>query len=809
LSLGSFHALVSHTRQLDADRSTREARALTRPLATFAPPQADGSSIRARTVDAAGRNTEGFDTSSSNNRNSATASETATTAPKPFFGTPAPSSLPLLGVEEAPAAALALASSEAELWPPLPQLSDDNEEEDGSSQYEHQVASLREWLRATFALVLTPAQELAPSALRNPLRNGTLLALVARVFLARSLEQHPAYDLEDGSGTRALARDVKALLPIKHAPASIEAALENNVRALEVLRRVIVLERRNDGGDAMSAAAGPSTAAAVTTEAPLFASLLRSMSARVEAIVERLLHGDRSGSSSSRSGHDEEKQDHLHQLSHRTAWSLLAYLRSEWERDHSDDGTTGAVPQAAADDEQEAPWSLVELALLEWMQSVGVGNGVLGTGGSAGSGTSGGTKAQRQSQQQQLQQPISVAAFLSLFRKGVLLCDLVAATWPHNAAVASSARPFSASSSSLVRSSAPFPASLGHVDRDPRTWAVCRSNLRKALGALARRGCGMSMHLLREHTEATLESLLAGRRSTIMQLLYDVYAAHVGEPPHDKESECMGRSSRRRRSSSSKAKHTQLQTAAPTSTKAIAPSQSKQVVPLLTSTSVSGSAGAAGVAGSDNDTTARMVSEALQLHAWLRGLQLRSVNERVGNAPAVLLSVAEMRRVNEEQRASLLAISNAASPENTVAAAAALSATSVFSDGLVLCDVVSALRRAPLTGVVRGGSLLLSSGSVSRHRASSLHNVELAFEALRHKMSHSSRMPLTLLYREVARAIVRDEDEEEGGADDEAKERRLGARALLRALFRDMRAAFPAASLTARTGLMRGRKLPA
>jgi len=281
-----------------------------------------------------------------------------------------------------------------------------------------------------------------------------------------------------------------------------------------------------------------------------------------------------------------------------------------------------------------------------------------------------------------------------------------------------------------------------------------------------------------------LDAVAGGNdRKTVMQLLYDIHAASAGEPPHDNESECMGRAPikllahTRKKSVSAltkKPSHVpQLQTA------------HKQVVPLLSAPSLSSSSSSA----VSEDATARMVSDALLLHAWLRGLQLRSVNERVGRAPLVLLSAAELRMVPDSARASLLGLSGKTSaPELdpavverlwAEATASSSSETNVFSDGLVLCDVVASLRRSPLAGVVRGGTMLLSSGSASR-RASALHNVELCFAALR----QSQRMPLTLLYREVARSIVRDED-----------------RAVLRALLKDVRAAFPAGALSARTGL--------
>jgi DNA mismatch repair ATPase MutL len=157
----------------------------------------------------------------------------------------------------------------------------------------------------------------------------------------------------------------------------------------------------------------------------------------------------------------------------------------------------------------------------------------------------------------------------------------------------------------------------------------------------------------------------------------------------------------------------------------------------------------------------RVVDDALLLFKWLQSLQLKCINERV-SAPRALLSPQECAQLPSEFR-SQLGLAQAGAASDSVLPPSPFA----FADGHLLCAIVSKLQRSPLSGAVRPPS---TGQSQTTRRAVSLHNVELAIDALR----NHQRMPLTYLYREPAIAIVQQDA------------------ATLRALLLDIRTAFPA-----------------
>ena len=372
----------------------------------------------------------------------------------------------------------------------------------------------------------------APSPLSDPYRNGTLLCELARKFLARLLPSSGAGAAGEAAADAAgdAVALAKSLVPIRRHPLVLSAVLENCIRGLLGLRRA--LRARQHRWDEAAAAADPSAlpvAPASHNNSVPFATMLLSLSPRLEALVDAVVKGDRDA-----------------------LWGLLAYLHAEWsltraaDADHqrpqqqlavSPSNNTAAATAAAC-----ASWTPVEVSLLQWMQALGVGVGLGVSEDHVGGGFSGPLSQQPEAAvavavgpQLHVLPPlpqIGVQQLMSLMRKGVLLCELVLATAPASPAAAAAA-PSDGSQEALrlLRAS---------MSRDPRSWVVCRSNLSKALSALEARRA-FSMHLLRAHRDRTLDALAQGHRATTMQLLYDIYACHSGLPPHHSDKLCMGR----------------------------------------------------------------------------------------------------------------------------------------------------------------------------------------------------------------------------------------------------------------------------
>ena len=639
-----------------------------------------------------------------------------------------------------------------ESWPPLRRVSALQEKQ------------LRCWLAQDLGIVVLPSQENAASPLQDPFRNGTVIGEVARRFLQRFAQTTP-------SGASPAQEEKQPprteTIPLKR-PVALDAVLENTIRSLLGLRRALRLRQA-----AWSQAAAGNSSPNIEPPQP-FATLLLNLSPRLEEVVDQLVKGN-----------------------NQTLWSLLWYLYCEWNL--SGPSANAATAGAETVTRPSGGWSEVELALLSWMQSLGVGVG-LGAidddspaadfaAASAVSTAAAGKKhsgsdavGESKEDERADSRPagtilpsagqIGVAHFLALMRKGVLLCDLVLAT------AASSGGPS---------------VSLHNIARDPRTWSLCRSNISKALSALSVRP-HFSMHLFRTALESTVDAVAEGDRAVCFQLLYDIYAQASGLPPHHTAKECMGRHAvdagapvsrtpqtawaapelahalstprqgSRRSGTPSKKTRALAEYEERISREAAARKQAKAALareeaaavsmPVLSSqppptprqampeskeppASDAESSSAAGVDDADSPVwrPPRMVHDALALYDWVHSFGVRALQTRVPN-PTAFLSRAELASLPPEHAEHLGYTQDDGA-----------SSSSVWSDGTLLCTIVSRLTHRSLPAV----SPSARSSSRAANRATALHNIELSFAALQ---AAGGRMPLRLLYREVARAIA-------------------------------------------------------
>ena len=654
-----------------------------------------------------------------------------------------------------------------ENWPPVLQIDAQQEK------------CVREWLASELGLYVLPSQEFADSPLDDPFRNGTLLCDLATKFRERFF---------DSSVGRSIIT-----LQSKRKPTILMSVLENVIRGLSGIREALRYRQQQRASTSHSSALPPHPISSSSPES--FATQLQSLSPRMETVVDGMVKGNSE-----------------------VMWGVMWHLYTEWsvgERRQSRLSAYSAAPQ------HNAGWTDRERMLLSWIQQLGVGVaiGVVDDSGpnaltaaaeleeakaadlaaslrgsrrSAGGSSRGRELSPSASPASGAILPIhsqvGILQFLNLFRKGVLLCDLVCAT--------------------ASQASSDPSAKIANVVRDPRTWKICRQNIEKAMHLLSARP-RMSLHLFRRRTVQTLDAIADGDRAVTMALINDIYTCYHGDVPHHHEKDCMGRSEQKRAQEEKSQSHLQAQQPRASAFSRRMPSPSprgrpqtdQQPVQVLTqpqpqpqsqpqldrtlprpnskkmrpnhspsSNTRLSPASATSLSSMQvlqpqerqvlDVTMPKLVHEALMLHHWLRSL----VDTRL--IPAQLLTAAEQRAIPSAHHAQL----GIEAPQSSFPTEDDRK-SNPFSSGILLCDLVGRLTHTRLRGVVTQPTPQQKKSTASL-RAIAVHNNELALEALR----KIQRMTLTYLYRETANAIVQNEC------------------AVLRALLGDIRTAFPASA---------------